>query len=103
MTETEEGKRTEPTDDRARPEWIDEAEEALERVGDSLRAAWDETRDSRMNALGSAKQAAKQLGDAIDRGVDAARSRWQGGEGGQAEPTEQAPEPSTPTGAGEEE
>lgn len=72
-----EDQQKEPT----RPEWVNEAEEALERAAEAIRSAWDQTRDSRMNALGSAKQAAKQLGEAIDRGVDAARSSWQSGEG----------------------
>ena len=65
----------------ARPEWVTEAEEALERAADAIRNAWVQTRDSRMNALGSARQAAKQLGEAIDRGVDAAKSSWQDSEG----------------------
>lgn len=102
MTEEPEN---ESTEQRPRPEWIDEAEEALERAGDALRTAWEETRDSRMNALGSAKQAAKQLADAIDRGVDAARTRWQA-----AGETEEAPPPpeqesasEQPTDADEEE
>lgn len=99
---TEEGQGKETNEERTRPEWVDEAEEALERVGDSLRSAWEETRDSRMNALGSAKQAAKQLGDAIDRGVEAARARWQGEEG-QAQPAGEKTEPSPQAEVSEEE
>ncbi len=67
----------EPQDQQSKPSWMDEAEAALERAGDSLMAAWDETRDARMAALEAAKQAADELGKAIDRGVDAARARWQ--------------------------
>lgn len=89
---------SEPT----RPEWVNEAEEALDRAADAIRSAWDQTRDSRMNALDSAKQAAKQLGDAIDRGVEAARSSWQGTEGTQPSAGGEAA-PNQQSGAGEEE
>ena len=65
------------SDEGARPSWLDEAEKALERASESLRAAWEETRDVRMSALESAQQAAEQLGNAIDRGVEAARSQWE--------------------------
>ncbi len=91
-----------PNEERTRPEWVEEAESALERATEAVRAAWDETRDSRMNALGSAKQAAKQLGEAIDRGVDAARGRWQEA-GGEESPVEGEPAPNPQSGAGEEE
>lgn len=57
--------------------WLDEAEEALDRVTKALSAAWEATRDTRMSALESAKLAAKQLGEAIDRGAETARIRWQ--------------------------
>jgi hypothetical protein len=40
-----------------------------------------------MSALESAKTAAKQLGEAIDRGAEAARHRWQ---------QDQSPEPPPP-------
>ncbi len=68
--------------DDTRPSWLDEAEKALDRAGDSLRSAWEETRDVRMSALEAAKQAAEQLGKAIDRGVAAAKEQWEatGGE-----------------------
>lgn len=98
---TDQGQGNTP-EDRPRPEWVDEAEDALERVGEALRAAWDETKEARASALDSAKQAAKQLGEAIDRGVDAARSRWQAAESGQSPPgEEEAPEANL--GAEEEE
>lgn len=84
-----------------RPDWMREAEDALDRIGDAIRVAWEETRDTRLNALGSAKQAAKQLGEALDRGAEAARNRWQAS---QPEPPTRRDEetPVEPTGAGEE-
>lgn len=60
--------------------WFDDAEEALEKVGESLRAAWEETREPRMSALEAAKEAAEQLGDAIDQAVDVVRQRMQSGD-----------------------
>jgi hypothetical protein len=62
--------------DSARKDWKDEAEETLERAGESLRAAWDASRETRMSALEAARQAARQLAEAIDRGVGAAKERW---------------------------
>lgn len=62
-------------------EWFDEAEAALERTGESLRAAWDASRGSRMSALEAAKEAASQLGAAIDRGVSGAKQRWEASKG----------------------
>ncbi len=59
-----------------RKEWYNEAEEALDRVGVALRAAWEASRESRMSALESAKSAAHQLGEAIDKGVAGAKERW---------------------------
>jgi hypothetical protein len=53
-------------------DWKVEAEEALERAGESLRAAWEASRDTRLAAL----EGARQFGEAIDRGVAAARDRW---------------------------
>ena len=74
---TEEGQGASTSDARKKPEWIDETSEALDRAAEALRAAWDATRDTRVNALESAKLAAKQLGEAIDRGVETARQKWQ--------------------------
>ena len=65
----------EPVQERS--EWANEAEAALEGVGDALREAWDASRDSRLNALESAKKLAQQLGEAIDQGVAAAREKWE--------------------------
>lgn len=64
----------------SRPEWFTDAEDALERIGDAVKAAWETTRDTRMSALESARQAANQLGEAIDRGIETARERWQAAE-----------------------
>lgn len=66
-------------------EWYQDAEDALERVGDALRGAWDASRDARVSALQSAKSAAQQLGDAIERGVAGARERWSDADTGQDE------------------
>ena len=85
-----------------RPDWVKEAEEALERATEALRNAWDETRESRVNALGSAKQAAKQLGEAIDRGVETVRSSWQSSESDESPPGDEAA-PKQQSGADEEE
>ena len=60
----------------ARQRWIEEVQEALDRTGDAIRTAWDATRESRMSALESAKQAAQELGRVLDKGVAAARDRW---------------------------
>ncbi len=89
-------------DQASRPDWVKEAEEALDRATESIRNAWDETRDSRISALGSAKQAAKQLGEAIDRGVETARSSWQSSEG-ESSPFGDESAPKQQSGADEEE
>lgn len=59
-------------------DWKADAEEALQKTGDSLSAAWDATREGRMSALEATKEAARQLGEAIDKGVTAAKDRWGG-------------------------
>jgi hypothetical protein len=56
--------------------WLDDAEEALNRTADSLRAAWEGTREARMSTLEAAKEAAAQLGKAIDQGIEVAREKW---------------------------
>ena len=63
-------------DDGNQRRWIDEADEALTRAGEALRAAWDQTRDARMAALETAKDAAHRLGEAIDQGIEAAKHNW---------------------------
>ena len=73
-----------------RSDWANEAEAALEGVGNALREAWEASRDARLNALESAKKAALQLGEAIDQGVAAAREKWEAQSGSEASP--EAPE-----------
>jgi len=72
--------------------WVDEAEAALNRTADALRAAWEGTKGSRTKTLEAAKEAAAQLGKAIDEGLLAARDTWSG-----------RPEPSDGDAASEEE
>ena len=60
----------------ARQKWAAEVQEALDRTGEAIRAAWEATRESRMSALESARQAAQELGDVIDKGITAAKERW---------------------------
>jgi len=62
--------------EQRRSDWMDEAESALERIGDSLRQAWTDTRDARLATLEAAKEAASQLGEAIDQGIDVVRETW---------------------------
>jgi hypothetical protein len=62
--------------DQTTKRWIDEAEEALNRTGDALRAAWDQTKDARASALEAAREAANRLGDAIDQGIETAKQTW---------------------------
>jgi len=69
--------------------WIDDAEEALNRTGETLRAAWVGTREARMSTLEAAKEAANRLGAAIDQGIAVARETWDPST--QEEQTEQAP------------
>jgi ABC-type nitrate/sulfonate/bicarbonate transport system substrate-binding protein len=72
----------------ARNRWVDEAQEALDRTVAAVRSAWDATRESRMSALESAKQAAQELGRVLDKGVAAARDRWATEEAHSAPPQE---------------
>lgn len=62
--------------DQNQKRWIDEADEALKHTGDALKAAWDQTRDARMAALETAKEAAHRLGEAIDQGIEVAKQTW---------------------------
>lgn len=64
----------------SRQKWVSEVQEALDRTGDAVRTAWEATRESRLNALESAKQAAKELGEVIDAGMTAAKERWSAGD-----------------------
>ena len=74
--------------------WIDEAEEALNRTAEALKAAWEGTREARMSTLESAKAAANRLGEAIDQGIIVAKETW--------DPSRRE-EPSDQPAAGEEE
>jgi len=56
--------------------WIDEAEEALNRTAEALKAAWEGTREARMSTLEAAREAASRLGDAIDQGIAVAKDTW---------------------------
>lgn len=62
--------------DAARTRWVDDMQAALDRTGDAIRTAWDASRETRMSALESAKHAAQELGEAIDKGIAAAKDRW---------------------------
>ncbi len=56
--------------------WADDAEQALNKTSEALRAAWEGTREARMSTLEAAKEAATQLGQAIDKAIEAARESW---------------------------
>ena len=56
--------------------WVDDAEQALNKTSEALRAAWEGTREARMSTLEAAKEAATQLGQAIDKAIEAARESW---------------------------
>lgn len=73
----------------SRQQWIANVQGALDRTSDALRTAWEATKDSRMSALESAKQAAQELGEVIDQGISAAKERWASSEpASEAESTE---------------
>lgn len=71
-------------------QWISDAEEALNRTGDALKTAWNETKEARMATLEAAREAASRLGRAIDEGIEAARKSWD---------TSQSQEPADKTSA----
>jgi hypothetical protein len=74
----------------SRQRWFAEVQGALDRTSDALRTAWDATKDSRMSALESAKQAAQELGEVIDQGISAAKERWAASEpAGEGTPSEE--------------
>jgi hypothetical protein len=66
--------------------WIDEAEEALSRTAEALKAAWEGTREARVSTLEAARDAANRLGEAIDQGIVVAKETWDQSQ--RAEPTE---------------
>ena len=73
---TDQGDNSTDTNESKQQRWFADVQDALDRTGDALRTAWDATRDSRMAALESAKQAAQELGEVIDQGITAAKERW---------------------------
>ncbi|HZD22862.1 MAG TPA: hypothetical protein VE569_05600 [Acidimicrobiia bacterium] len=56
--------------------WIDEAEDALNRTSEALKAAWEETRDARKATLEAAREAVNRLSRAIDQGIETAKQSW---------------------------
>ncbi|HEU5112293.1 MAG TPA: hypothetical protein VFU96_03185 [Acidimicrobiia bacterium] len=91
---TDQGDKTTEAGESKQQRWFAEVQEALDRTGDALRTAWEATRDSRMSALESAKQAAQELGEVIDQGIAAAKERWAAAD--QAEETGGTAETETP-------
>lgn len=79
-----------------RSKWMDDAETAITEVRSALQAAWEESRDARGSALETARVAAKQLGEAIDQGIGAARQRWEASRGDE-ESTATSTQPGEPT------
>jgi len=79
--------------------WIDEAEEALTRARDAVRAAWEGTRDARIATLEAAKEAADKLSNAIDQGMEVARGAWDSSKE-QQPPGDDLPATSTPMSDG---
>ena len=75
MTDSQQSQSGSSTD-AARTKWVDDAQAALDRTVEAIKSAWNSTRESRMEAMDSAKQAAEDLGKVIDLGVAAARERW---------------------------
>jgi hypothetical protein len=73
---TDQGDKTNEAGESKQQRWFAEVQEALDRTGDALRTAWEATRDSRMSALESAKQATQELGEVIDQGIAAMKERW---------------------------
>lgn len=87
---------TEQRDSEAR-KWMDDAEEALNRASEAVKSAWEGTKDTRMSALEAAREAATQLGKAIDLGIDRARETWDSSKAKEAGDKPPVPEePSSP-------
>ncbi|MGB7859823.1 MAG: hypothetical protein WBM90_04945 [Acidimicrobiia bacterium] len=63
-------------DQRGPKAWVDDAEEAISKATEALKAAWEGTREARMATLEAAKDAASQLGHAIDQGIEVAKDAW---------------------------
>lgn len=75
--------------DKGGRKWSDEAEEALDRTTEALKAAWEGSREARVSALEAAKEAANRLAEAIDRGVAVARETWDSTREGEGKPEEE--------------
>jgi hypothetical protein len=80
---SDQGDKTTDAGESKQQRWFADVQEALDRTGDALRTAWDATRESRMSALESAKQAAQELGEVIDQGIAAAKDRWAAADDGE--------------------
>jgi hypothetical protein len=63
-------------EDQNQQRWVDEAEGALNRAGEAIKSAWEQTRDARIAALETAREAADRLGETIDQGIEAAKQTW---------------------------
>ncbi|HWL48789.1 MAG TPA: hypothetical protein VNT92_02855 [Acidimicrobiia bacterium] len=92
---TDQGENSTDPGESKQQRWIAEVQDALDRTGDALRTAWDATRESRMGALESAKQAAQELGEVIDQGIAAAKERWATADQGDESETPSGAEPSS--------
>jgi microcystin degradation protein MlrC len=80
--------------DQNQKRWVVEAEDALNRAGEALKSAWEQTRDARMTALETAKEAANRLTEAIDQGIEVAKQTWDPStSGGVADGGESGPPP----------
>ncbi len=77
--------------DTATRKWADDAEEALNKVGQALKAAWEGSHEARTATLQSAKEATSRLGDAIDQGMAAARKQWEPSEDGSPSDRDDSP------------
>ncbi|MGA7272385.1 MAG: hypothetical protein WB239_15035 [Acidimicrobiia bacterium] len=82
--------------EQARKDWMNDAQDALQRAGDAIRAAWDASKPARASALDAARQAARELDDALERGMAAARERWDKSQTA-GTPVGEEPAPGTPT------
>lgn len=88
------------TTEESKPKWIREAQEALDRTADAVRTAWDATRETRASALEAAKQAVKELGEALEKGLEVAKERWES-ETAETKPAEETTTETATAGATE--
>jgi hypothetical protein len=66
--------------------WLQKAEEALQKATEAVGEAWKATEDVRGQAWETAKRAANQAVDALDKGLDAAKETWRHASGDEASP-----------------